>query len=132
VDRLGYYVGGAIRPEFPLILARRDSVALTPQTARELRLSGDPQDARFAAIVEQTLADPHPGPVEQIFLLSGPRDPRTLRISKPIRNTARAESGRHIAYVRGQRYVSEAALLSEPETTGELDARMATASASDR
>ncbi|HEU5431989.1 MAG TPA: hypothetical protein VFU81_10010, partial [Thermomicrobiales bacterium] len=70
VERLGYYVNGAIRPEFPLIFARRDHVDLTPQTAREFRSSGDLEDARFAAIVEQAMIDPHPGPVEQIFLLS--------------------------------------------------------------
>lgn len=130
VDRLGYYANGAIQPELPAILARRDHVALAPQTARAWRATGDSVDARFAAIVERAMVeramgDRHPGPVEQIFLLSGPDDPRTVRIGRPISNTERTPAGRRIAWTRGHRYVAESVLLTNPETTGELTARVA-------
>jgi hypothetical protein len=131
VERLGYYAHGAIRPELPAILARRDHVALTAQTARAWRSTGDPVDARFATIVERAMNDQHPGPVEQIFLLTSPDDPRTLQLDHPIRNTERASSGRRIAWTRGHRYVPESVLLTNPETTGELTARMAERAASD-
>lgn len=125
VDRLGYYAKGAIQCEFPTILARRDHVDLTPQSVRDLRASGDAQDAQFADVVERLVADGHCDRAEQIFLVTGAEDPRTLRIAHPIRNSERAPSGRRIAWVRGHRYVPEAALLAAPQTTGELAARIA-------
>jgi hypothetical protein len=129
VERMGYYANGAIQREFPTILARRDHVALTQQTVRDLRSSGDTQDAQFAEVVEQLIADGIEGRTEQIFLLSGPEDPRTLRISDPIRNTERAASGRRTAWTQGRRYVHEVVLLTGPQTTRELAARAAGAMA---
>lgn len=115
--RLGYYADREIMPEFPRILLRRSRIAITQETVKTLRASGSWQDAAFAVIVEELVADGRHGTESQIFLLTGPNDPQTLRIAQPIRH---ATSGRGTAWTQGQRYVSETAILAEPPTTAAL------------
>lgn len=125
VDRLGYYAHGAIQAEFPTILARRSHVEFTPDNVRRLRATGYHQDAAFATVIERMLADGRDQVPGQVFLLSGPDDPQTLRIAEPIRNDTRSATGRVTAWTQGQRYVSEAALRACPKTASQLNAPLA-------
>jgi hypothetical protein len=121
VVRLGFFKDNVIQREFPEILARRGHVSITEEAAANLRSSGDPEDARFAKVVKNLIADGEIAPSYQIFLLSGPEDSRTLRIPHLIRNTKRGKSGHPVAWTQKHGYVSEAALRRNPETTTELD-----------
>lgn len=120
VDRIGYYANNAIYPEFPCIQGYRDHVRESRETVHAWLTSGDPVDARFAAAVGLLLLDDRQeGGESQIFLLSPPRSQETLVISLPIRNTS--HTGRGSAWTQGHRYVPEAVIRSEPESTAELD-----------
>jgi hypothetical protein len=60
----------------------------------------------------------------QVFLLSGPEDPDTVRLPQPITNDTVAESGRPWAWTMSQRYVSLAGLTRPGVTvTSDLGAR---------
>jgi hypothetical protein len=121
VGRIGFYAHGAIQPEFPRIQARRDHVPVELNTTQAWLTSGNPEDARFAGVIALLLLDGREsGIVSQIFLLSPPQSPDTLVISRPIQNMRR---GLGSAWTQGHRYVPEAAIRSEPETTDELDKR---------
>jgi hypothetical protein len=128
VNRIGYYADGAIRPEFPMILGRRDHVAFTYETSRKLQLSGDPFDAAYAAIIEHLIADGRDDNPAQIFFLTPPGHPLTLKIPQPIANTEHSHAGGSIAWTQGHRYVRESAILASPKTTDELSDLQATGS----
>jgi hypothetical protein len=104
-----------------MIQGRRDHVAETCETVQSLLMSGDPEDARLAAVVALLVLEGREGGHSQIFLLSPPRSEETLMISHPIQNT---RTGPGNAWIRGHRYVPETGIMSEPRTTDELDERM--------
>jgi hypothetical protein len=58
----------------------------------------------------------------KIFLLTAPEDERTLKLDYDIENDIRAESGRKVAFVQGQRYIPKSKFLLKPSprTTTEL------------
>lgn len=82
---------------------------------------------RLVGEVIETLLDDGPreeGKQYQVFLLSGPEDPDTVRLAHPIANDTVAESGRPWAWTMGQRYVSLAGLTRPGVTvTSDLGAR---------
>lgn len=115
--RMGFYFHRAVMPEVPSILHVRDHVEFTAENAAALRSSGNEYDKEIAMVIEQMLAD-HArkvGGTYKVFLLSPPDDgDATLVLGGPIPHVG---SG---AYVRKHRYVSEAALLDNPGSTGDL------------
>jgi hypothetical protein len=125
LTRMGFYANGAIRPHVARIRYREDLVTFTHEEAAA-RAAGSETDRLISSVIELLLAD---GPREvgkqyQVFLLSGPEDPDTVRLARPIVNDTVAESGRPIAWVRGQRYVSLADLTRPGVTvTSDLAAR---------
>jgi nucleotide-binding universal stress UspA family protein len=111
LTHLGFYANGAIQRHVPSIRHREDLVTFTPQEAASRR-SGSEVDRRVGEVIQMLLAD---GPREegeqyQVFLLSGPEDPDTVRLDRPIANDTVTESGRSWAWTLGQRYVSLADL----------------------
>jgi hypothetical protein len=121
-DRLGFYADQEIKPEFPRIGRRWEEVVFNDETIGQLRASGDADEAKLADIIEHVLANQtggrKPGFRHKVMLLSGRDDRDTLTIAKPIPHLGR---GRGQAYVRRQRYTSEAALLRQPGSTDELN-----------
>jgi hypothetical protein len=111
LTHLGFYAGNAIQTHVPKILHREDFV---PFTAAEVarRRSGSDQDRRIAEAIEALNEGGRreEGATHQIFVLSGPEDPGTVRLSRPIVNDTVATSGRPWAWTLGQRYVSLAGL----------------------
>jgi hypothetical protein len=119
VNRLGFYRHGKIEQYFPEIRAVEDHIRFTRENAKRLRETGSPVDREVADLIEVML-DHHrrsEEDVEQVFLLTPPDGPRTLTLAHPIRHNT---GGRGSAWTMGQRYISEAALLRNPETTDDL------------
>jgi hypothetical protein len=122
---MGFYANGAIQRPLARIRYREDLVTFSHQEAASRGL-GSAVERRIGEVIELLLAD---GPREEgeqyeVFLLSGPEDPDTLRLDAPIMNDTVAESGRSIAWARKQRYVSLADLTRPGVTvTSQLGAQ---------
>ena len=123
VGRMGFYYGGAIQAEVPLIRHRRDNVTFSRDSATALRETGDPFDAEFAALIERLLdtSTRVPGQQYQVFLLSPADGEQTLRLAQPIKNTTTDHKGKASAWTMGQRYTQSSALAQSPGTTSELE-----------
>jgi hypothetical protein len=122
---MGFYANSAIQRHIPHIWYREDSVTLGLEEAAA-RDGGSDTDRLMGEVIRALLAH---GPREegkqyQVFLLSGPKDPDTVRLARPITNDTVAESGRPWAWTMGQRYVSLADLTRPGVTvTSDLGAR---------
>jgi hypothetical protein len=112
----GFYADGEVKPEIAAVLARRDQLLFTAETARQLRAQGE---AGLADVVERVARDGARPPErrQQLYLLSAPGHERTITLAQPIRHSS---SGPGSGFVRGQRYTSLAALKRHPHTTAEL------------
>jgi len=125
LTHMGFYANSAIQPHVPRIRYREDSVTFTHEEAAA-RDRGSNTDRLMGEVIRTLLAD---GPREegkqyQVFLLSGPEDPDTVRLAQSITNDTVAESGRPWAWTMGQRYVSLADLTRPGVTvTSDLGAR---------
>ena len=119
VDRIGFYRQGEIMEHFPSIRAQEDGVAFSRENVERLRATGSPIDSEVADLID-TLVEHHrrdDWDAYQVFLLTPPDDPHTLTLSHPIKHDTR---GRGSAWTMGHRYVGEAALLRDPQTTADL------------
>lgn len=121
LQRLGFYRNKQIEPEIARIIKHYPSVPFTSEEAVRLQDDEDPSSSRLGQVIEKTLAEGgrHPGPYQQVFLLTGPNDPETLRLPQPILHQA------PFAWTQHQRYTLEAALNTFPKTTEELAAAVA-------
>lgn len=125
LTHMGFYANSAIQPHVARIRYREDLVTFTREEAAA-RAAGSDVDRLVGEVVQALLDD---GPREegkqyQVFLLSGPEDPDTVRLAQPITNDTVAESGRPWAWTMGQRYVSLAGLTRPGVTvTSDLGAR---------
>jgi hypothetical protein len=116
VERIAFYRRKRIEPRFPVILDRLDFVPFTRAHADDLRGTGLPHDAHLAQVILESLSEGsrRDGDLHEVFLLSGPEDPRTVAIGSPIPHHG---SG---AWTMGQRYTSSSR-LSSARTTDDLD-----------
>lgn len=124
LTHMGFYANSAIQTHVPRILHREDLVAFTGEEVA-LRRSGSETDRRIGDSIERLMGTGRrqEGAHYQIFLLSGPSDPETVRLERPIANDTVAESGRPWAWTMGQRYVSLAGLTRPGVTvTSDLSA----------
>jgi hypothetical protein len=116
--RIGFYAHREISPHFPKIRRSYDSVPFTVEEAARHRAEGDEE---LAQIIERVVASPNRGGHRpghhKVMLLTPPGDPETITLPQPIKHPAR---GRGQAFVRRQRYTSEAALSRHPATTADL------------
>ena len=124
LTHMGFYADGAIQSHVPRIRYREDLVTFTRDEA-VARTAGSETDRLVGEVIQTLLAD---GPREegkqyQVFLLSGPEHPDTVRLAQPIANDTVAESGRPWAWTMSQRYVSLTALTRSGVTvTSDLGA----------
>jgi hypothetical protein len=111
-----FYADGEVKPEIAAVLARRDQLLFTPETARQLR---EQNEAGLADVVAQVARDGArpPQQPQQLYLLSAPGNERTITLAQPI---VHAPAGPGSGFVRAQRYTSLAALKHQPQTTAEL------------
>jgi hypothetical protein len=123
VRRMGFYYGGAIQPEVPLIRHRWDGVSFSSDNVAALRATGDCLDAELATLIERLLDESPrvPGQQYQVFLLSPTDDEQTLRLAQPVENTTKDRTGKPWAWTMGQRYTQSRILEQSPDTTSELE-----------
>jgi hypothetical protein len=112
----GFYARREIAPPFPKLVARRQGVKYTQETAEELRTSGDQEDAQVADVLERALSEESSrkrGEEYQIVLLDSAAG---FSLPHPIRHLYGG------AWTQGQRYTNSQALKRNPETTEDLQA----------
>jgi len=105
-ERIAFYRRKRVEPLVPTILARRDDIPFTPDSVAALRATGDEMDAKIADVIVTSVAEgsrSH-GAIHQVFVLSAPDDPLTLRLTAPIVHEGST------AWTMGQRYASSSAL----------------------
>jgi hypothetical protein len=109
VDRIGFYRNHRIEPLIPRLIAE-------PRTMRLDVNSSDAEVARISRILVEhsTRLD---GASFEVFMLSGPEDPETLRLDAPIENDKTDRNGQLCAYTQNQCYVSSDRLRSARRTS---------------
>jgi hypothetical protein len=125
LTHMGFYANGAIQARVPRIRYREDLVIFTHEEATRRDASSD-TDRTVGELIRTLLAysPREEGKQYQVFLLSGPEDPDTVRLAHQIINDTVAASGRPFAWTMGQRYVSLASLTRPGVTsTSDLSAR---------
>ncbi len=116
VTRLGFYADGEIKPELPLILARRKDLQISAETAADLKASADVVDRLLGDLVDELVADgsDRVGKPHQIFLLTPPDDDRTVILEHAITNDGPS------AWVQAHRYAKVDVLRSGIMSTGQI------------
>jgi hypothetical protein len=111
LTHLGFYANSTIQPHVPRIRYREDLVAFTDEEAAARR-GGSDNDRLVGEVIVALLDDGtrEEGKQYQVFLLSGPEGPDTVRLAQPIANDTVTESGRPWAWTMHQRYASLANL----------------------
>jgi hypothetical protein len=111
VEYLAFYKSGQICPRIPRIVEVVDPVEL---------VSGK-YDGRLATVVEEVLRRQirAEGASQKVFLLSGPEEPTTKQLDRPLKNTLQSASGQPTAFTQSQRYVRLDDLL-KATTTADL------------
>jgi hypothetical protein len=123
LTHLGFYTDSAIRPEVPRIRWREEAVPFT-KTEADRRRGGNEFDKRIAELIDTLprVSSRQEGSEYQVFLLSAPDSPDTVRLQAPIVNDQRSAAGQLVAWTMGQRYVSlEALRRPETRSTSDLD-----------
>jgi hypothetical protein len=98
VKQVAFYADGHIQPSVPAII----------KTWEAVKFEDGKHEDWLGELVTTMLADGsrHEGVSYKVLRLSGPDDPKTLRLSKPVENDLRSAEGRPIAFTQNQRYVS--------------------------
>ena len=115
VRRMGFYFDRLLRREFPEVLHVRDDVSWKREEARALREQSDPFDCEVADLIERSYSQKSvwfgQRPNERydhfkVFLLSPPRDARTLVLPEPLFHEGAS------AFTMKQRYIDSERLPS--------------------
>jgi hypothetical protein len=98
VKQIAFYADGHIQPIVPAIV----------RTWEAVKFEDGKHEDWLGELVTRMLADGsrHDGVSYKVLRLSGPDDPKTLRLDKPVENDLRSAEGRPIAFTQNQRYVS--------------------------
>ena len=107
LTHMGFYAEGSIQTHVARILDREDLVLFTAEEALRRR-GGDERNRRVGEVIQALLSEGRreAGKHYQVFVLSAPNDPGTVRLPQPIVNDTVTASGRPWAWTMGQRYVS--------------------------
>ena len=118
VNYLGFYHGQRIEPHFARILQVTVPTVWSTTEANRLKKSGDPEEKQLGKVMSYAIqAGFRSEESFEVYLLSPPDDPRTLRTSSE-RPIAHDKRGRGTAFVKGgRRYFSTAALMNASETS---------------
>lgn len=120
---MGFYAEQHIQAFVPEVEFIRERVPFTSAEVDRLRKAGDAVSLRTANLIERLLLESTREPEEEfkVFLLTPPDDPRTIKLSAPIKNTSLDSKGAVTAYVQYQRYTRIDALQGGPADTDELE-----------
>lgn len=100
-----------IQTHIPRIRHVEDHVTFTHDEIAS-RKDGPQPDQRIGEVIESTLTagTRDTGQQYQVFVLSGPDDPDTVKLSEPVINDTLSAAGKPWAWTLGQRYTSLAKL----------------------
>jgi N-6 DNA Methylase len=123
VDYMGFYYDSAIQPEIAHIQGRRDNVPFAEESAAALKASEEEADRRIGELILTLVGTGGrtKGELYQLFLLSPPDDPNTLRLPHPVKNTKTDHKGKPWAWTMSQTYTDSNSLRQAPKTTTELE-----------
>lgn len=119
---MGFYAQGQIQPKVPKILASIESIQLDEEAIERTTELPEQERQRLKSAVA-LLRSGHDERISEsvkVLFLSAQDSPETLTLPQPIVNDLRTESGRTVAFVQGQRYVSFEAIQRAPGTTSGL------------
>lgn len=105
LTHFGFYADGAIQPLIARLRDYRPSVVFTGEEAQRLRGEGAGEVGNLIETLLEKKLRSH-GETYGVVLLSGPDDPATVVLDKPIVNDIKSASGRTWAWTLGQRYTS--------------------------
>ncbi len=107
VRYVGFYADGEIKPDVARIVHRRGDVVFDTVVALSVTDSCLGQsDPIYEMVLEMIEGGDVPEEsVLQMFVLSKLDDPPTVRFARAVRGDATSATGRHVAWVRNQRYV---------------------------
>lgn len=116
MSHLGFYTDKEIKAEIPRIVVKYQDVLFSEREAAQWESSERPFGDRVASVFRQSLSlgGRNEGESFDVYLLTAPDDPETLRLPQPIRHHAPN------AWTQHQRYVRLEALQKLPATTDEL------------
>jgi putative ATP-dependent endonuclease of the OLD family len=123
IRHVAFYEDGHIREEVPRVLARHDDLVFSEHVAVRLMKSKAPHDEAIGKFITEELASGRreEGDVRQIFLLSPPEAPETMRLPTPVVNTKTSPKGRPMAFVVRHRMSNTGAFAAAPATTHQLE-----------
>ena len=109
VRRIAFYSQGQIYPAVPVILKVYQSLIF--ETGRH--------KGRLGELVDGTIRDEwrEEGARYKVMLLTAPDDPKTLQLEQPIMNDLVSASGKTVAFIQNQRYVSLERLKTGKQTS---------------
>lgn len=113
VDHLAFYVDQEIKPVVTKIHRWFDAVDWNTANANRLLKSGNSEEQQLGALIKVAKSMGWNNPVYQVYLLSGPRDAETHKLTGPITHGRR---GRGSAFAQNRRYLTLSELLSARDT----------------
>lgn len=119
-DYLGFYAGGEIKPRVPRFITEIESIDLRREA--EIAALTDPALKERAAGLREKVNELQQwhhfeNPLRIIFL-SGPEDPETVKLGKPIVNDKKDKNGKAAPFTYGQpRYVTLDLLKAAAKTS---------------
>jgi hypothetical protein len=113
VDYLAFYADQEIKQAVPKILDWHDAVDWNSKNAARLLKSTKPSERHLGGIIKASKSHGWKSSIYQVFILSGPKDEKTVKLSSPISHSMR---GRGSAFARGHRYHALAQITSAQDT----------------
>jgi hypothetical protein len=116
VDHLAFYADQQVKGVVPRIMHWFDAVDWSNKNATRLLKSADNYERMLGGVIALTRAKKAKvwdASVYQVFILSGPKDDETQRLSTPISHSRR---GRGSAFAQGHRYHAMSEILSAKDT----------------
>ncbi len=111
---LAFYAEGAVQPLVPKIKAVVESVNLTREGIESLE--GDQKDLA-EELLTQIEKLHYSWQTQKVMFLSEPDDDETVKLKQKIINDQKDKSGKNVAFVMGQRYVTLESLKTASKTS---------------
>ena len=111
---LAFYAEGAVQPLVPKIKAVIESVNLTREGIESLE--GDQKNLANELLTQIEKLN-HKWQTQKVMFLSEPDDDETIKLKQKIINDQKDKSGKNVAFVMGQRYVTLESLKTASKTS---------------
>ena len=113
---LAFYAEGAVQPLVPKIKAVVESVNLTREGIKSLKGEEKDRAEELLTQIEKFYPD-NKWTQGKVMFLSEPDDDETVKLKQKIINDQKDKSGKNVAFVMGQRYVTLESLKTASKTS---------------